>query len=98
MNALLFFILGIGIAWLYLSHLRLQLRRVLGGGSGAVRWSFPVRFALLAALLGLLFAWDAAMALYAAAGMLAGRFALLGVMQSGGGGRRGAGIFPERRK
>jgi hypothetical protein len=85
MKALLFFLLGIGIALLYLFHLRVQLHRALKGGRGAMLWSFPVRFTLLGVTLGLLFAWDAPTALYAAGGVLAGRFAVFGMLKAGAG-------------
>jgi hypothetical protein len=74
MTALLFFLLGIVTALLYFGHLYWQLKSLAKGGGHMLLRGFPLRFGLLCLWLGTLFSADAAMAAFAVAGMVAGRF------------------------
>jgi hypothetical protein len=76
MTALLYFLLGIVAALLYFGHLYWQIRQLTKGSGSPFFSGFPVRFALLCLGFGALFWADAAMAVYAVAGMLAGRFGI----------------------
>jgi len=76
MTALLLFLLGIITALLYFGHLYWQLKHLSKGSGRMLLLGFPLRFALLCLWFGALFWAEAATAVYAAAGLIAGRFGL----------------------
>jgi hypothetical protein len=76
MTALLFFLIGIVTALLYFGHLYWQLKHLSKGSGRMLLLGFTLRFALLCLWFGALFWADAPMAVFAVAGMVAGRFGL----------------------
>lgn len=76
MTALFYFLIGIVTALLYFGHLYWQLKQLEKGSGRMLLLGFPLRFALLCLWFGVLFWTDAAMAVFAVAGLLAGRFSL----------------------
>jgi hypothetical protein len=76
MKAMLFFIVGNVSALLYFYHLYLQLAEFKKRRKRPLCWMFPLRFSLLAALLGTLFFLYPLMIPYIIAGLFSGRIAL----------------------
>jgi hypothetical protein len=76
MKAIFFFIGGNAMAFVYFLHLYLQLAELKKRRKRLLSWMFPLRFFLLASVLGTLFFFYPPMIPYIIAGLFSGRIAM----------------------